>query len=384
MVLLPAEWHFILKDKAGLADKPLSNESRFFYFLIKLLHLENCHNRKVKKMIEINNLVKEYKTKKGAVLGVDHVSLKIDTGEIYGIIGYSGAGKSSLIRCLNLLEVPTSGEVLIDGTDLTKLRGKKLRQARLKIGMIFQHFYLVSSKTVFENVAFALRAARYPKQKIEARVMELLEMVGLVEKRDVYPAQLSGGQKQRVGIARALANNPSVLLCDEATSALDPSTTKSILELLKKINEEYNITIVLITHQMEVIKEICDRVAVMQDGKVVEEGSVYDVFASPEQPLTKNFIATVLQFDLPPHLFEEKRGTIVKIQYKGSVANESVVSDVLQKYQVKGNILHGKIEYIQGTPLGIFIIELIGEANVVEDAIGYLRERTQQVEVLAQ
>jgi len=335
-------------------------------------------------MIEINNLVKEYKTKKGAVLGVDHVSLKIETGEIYGIIGYSGAGKSSLIRCLNLLEVPTSGEILIDGTDLTKLRGKKLRQARLKIGMIFQHFYLVSSKTVFENIAFALRAARYPKQKIEARVMELLEMVGLVDKRDVYPAQLSGGQKQRVGIARALANNPSVLLCDEATSALDPSTTKSILQLLKKINEEYKITIVLITHEMEVIKEICDRVAVMQDGKVIEEGSVYDVFASPEQPLTKNFIETVLQFELPPHLFEEKRGTIVKIQYKGSVANESVVSDVLQKYQVKGNILHGKIEYIQGTPLGIFILELIGESSVVKDAISYLRERTQEVEVLAQ
>lgn len=334
-------------------------------------------------MIEINELVKEYRTKKGTVLGVDHVSLKIETGEIYGIIGYSGAGKSSLIRCLNLLEVPTSGDIIIDGVNLTKLSGNKLRQARLKIGMIFQHFYLVSSKTVFDNIAFALKAAKYPKKDMEARVMELLEMVGLVDKRDVYPAQLSGGQKQRVGIARALANNPSVLLCDEATSALDPSTTKSILELLKKINEEYKITIVMITHEMEVIKEICHRVAVMQDGQVIEEGKVYDVFASPQQLLTQNFIETVFQFELPSHILEEKQGKIIKIQYQGSVANESVVSDVLQHYQVKGNILHGKIEYIQGTPLGIFILELIGKPNIVEDAISYLKERTQQVEVLA-
>jgi len=252
-------------------------------------------------MIEIKNLTKIYSAKKKQVVGVDDVSLTIRNGEIFGIIGYSGAGKSTLLRCLNLLERPTSGQVIIDGVDLTALNDKQLRQARLKIGMIFQHFYLVSSKTVFENVAFALKAAKKPKNEIEKRVNELLEMVGLSDKRDAYPSQLSGGQKQRVGIARALANDPTVLLCDEATSALDPSTTKSILDLLKKINRELGITIVLITHEMEVVKDICDRVAVMQNGKIIELGTVYDIFTNPKEELTKSFINSVLQFELPEH-----------------------------------------------------------------------------------
>jgi D-methionine transport system ATP-binding protein len=333
-------------------------------------------------MIRIENLVKEYKTKNGSVIGVSNVSLNINKGEIYGIVGYSGAGKSSLLRCLNLLEKPTSGKIFVDNFELTSLSDKDLRGARQKIGMIFQHFHLVSSKTVFENVAFALKAAHKSKKEIEAKVSELLDLVGLSEKRDVYPSQLSGGQKQRVGIARALANNPHVLLCDEATSALDPSTTKSILALLKKINRELGLTIVLITHEMDVVKEICDRIGVMEDGQIIEEGPVYDIFAEPIQPLTKAFINSVLHFELPEHLLSNRTGTIVKIQFKGLVAEESVVSDMLQKFAVKGNILHGKIEYIQGTPLGIFIMELTGDQTEVERAIEYIKIRTNSLEVV--
>jgi D-methionine transport system ATP-binding protein len=334
-------------------------------------------------MIEIKNVTKIYSTKKKQVVGVDNVSLTIQDGEIFGIIGYSGAGKSSLLRCLNLLERPTSGQIIIDGVDLTTLNSKQLRQARLKIGMIFQHFYLVSSKTVFENVAFALKAAKKPKEEIEKRVNELLEMVGLSDKRDAYPSQLSGGQKQRVGIARALANDPTVLLCDEATSALDPSTTKSILTLLKKINRELGITIVLITHEMEVVKDICDRVAVMQNGKIIELGTVYDIFTNPKEELTKSFINSVLRFELPDHLLQKRTGTIVKIQFKGKTAEEAIVSDMLQAFKVKGNILHGKIEYIQEMPLGIFVMELIGEPEEIERAINYISQRTNGLEVIA-
>ncbi|WP_141433838.1 methionine ABC transporter ATP-binding protein [Bacillus sp. 03113] len=333
-------------------------------------------------MIEVKNLVKIYETKKGKVTGVDHVSLKVKTGEIFGIVGYSGAGKSSLLRCLNLLEKPTSGEIAVNGVFLTSLKEKQLRKERLKIGMIFQHFYLVSSKTVFENIAFALKAAKTPKKKIEKRVVELLEMVGLSDKRDVYPSQLSGGQKQRVGIARALANNPTVLLCDEATSALDPSTTKSILTLLKKINQELGLTIVLITHEMEVVKDICDRMAVMQDGKIIEEGPVYDLFSNPKQILTKTFINTVLQFELPEHLLQDRKGKIIKVFFKGAIAEESIISDAFQKFQIKGNILHGKIEYIHDTPLGIFIMELTGDTQEIERAVEFIKERTQNLEVI--
>lgn len=333
-------------------------------------------------MIEVKKLVKVYETKKGTVTGVDQVSMKVKKGEIYGIVGYSGAGKSSLLRCLNLLEKPSSGEIIIDGVELTSLNKSDLRKARLKIGMIFQHFHLVSAKTVSENIAFALKAAGTPKGKINERVLELLEMVGLSDKKDVYPAQLSGGQKQRVGIARALANNPSVLLCDEATSALDPSTTRSILALLKKINLELGITIVLITHEMEVVKTICDRMAVMQDGKIIEEGNVYDVFANPKQLLTKDFVNSILQFDLPERLLEDRKGKIIKIYFQGAIAEQSVISDVFQKFKVKGNILHGKIEYIQDIPLGIFIMEVSGDKNELDRAIEYIASRTRNLEVI--
>lgn len=333
-------------------------------------------------MIRIENLSKDYKTKNGLVTGVDNVTLTINEGEIFGIVGYSGAGKSSLLRCMNLLEQPTSGDIEVDGLNLTHLRGEKLRQARLKIGMIFQHFYLISQKTVGENVAFALKAAKRPKEESAKRVDELLDMVGLADKKDVYPAQLSGGQKQRVGIARALANNPSVLLCDEATSALDPNTTLSILRLLKKINRELNITIVLITHEMNVVKEICDRMAVMQDGKVIEEGEVYDIFSDPKTDLTKEFISSVVSFDVPQPILDACTGSIIKVQFKGAVAGEGVITDTVQHFDVKGNFLHGTIEYIQEKPLGLFLMEIEGQPDNIRRAITYMEGRGAKVEVI--
>lgn len=333
-------------------------------------------------MLEFRNITKIYKSKNKQVVGVDNVSLKINKGDIFGIVGYSGAGKSSLLRCVNLLERPSSGKVLVDGVDLTQLSSGALRTARLKIGMIFQHFYLISQKTVGENIAFALRAAKTPKNEIDRRVKELLEMVGLSDKEDVFPGQLSGGQKQRVGIARALANNPSILLCDEATSALDPKTTLSILKLLKQINEKLGITIVLITHEMNVVKEICNRMAIMQDGKVIEEGAVYDIFAQPIKPLTQEFINSVVSFEIPDEILKDVKGQVLKLLFKGDVAGEGVISDTIQQFDVKGNFLHGTIEYIQERPLGIFIMELQGEKATVNEAKNYMEQRGALVEVV--
>lgn len=333
-------------------------------------------------MIKISNLSKTYETKKGSVTGVDDVTLTVDKGEVFGIVGYSGAGKSSLLRCMNMLERPTSGTVEIAGVDLTQLKGEGLRQARLKIGIIFQHFYLISQKTVSENIAFALKAAKLPKDQAAKRVDELLDMVGLTDKKDVYPSQLSGGQKQRVGIARALANNPSVLLCDEATSALDPNTTLSILRLLKKINRELNITIVLITHEMNVVKEICDRMAVMQQGRVIEEGEVYDLFSAPKTELTKEFISSVVSFDVPQPILAACTGSVIKVQFKGAVAGEGVITDTVQHFDVKGNFLHGSIEYIQERPLGLFLMEIQGQPDNIRRAITYMEGRGANVEVI--
>lgn len=334
------------------------------------------------RMIKLEGIKKIYKTKKDTVVAVDDVSLQINEGEVYGIVGYSGAGKSTLLRCINLLERPTEGSVIVNGVDLTTLSTKELRIERQSIGMIFQGFHLASSKTAAQNVDFSLKVAGVPKEERGHRVKELLELVGLSDRANNYPAQLSGGQQQRVSIARALANNPKVLLSDEATSALDPSTKDSILQLLKKINEELGITIVLITHEMEVVKEISDRCAVMQDGKVVEEGATYDIFANPQNDLTKKFISTVLQFSLPDELLKTCTGTVVRLQFQGDVANEAVVSDMLQTHDVSGNILHGKVEYIRDEPLGIFIMELTGEKENVATAIAYLEQRIKQVEVL--
>ena len=264
-------------------------------------------------MIELTHVSKDFGKGQQEVHAVRDVSLSIDKGEIFGIIGFSGAGKSTLVRCINLLERPNAGTVTVDGKEITALSVKELRQTRKKIGMIFQHFNLMPSRTVAGNVAYPLRGSGLSKQETADKVQRLLELVGIGDKADAYPKQLSGGQKQRVAIARALANDPSVLLCDEATSALDPQTTKSILHLLKHLNETLGITVVLITHEMAVVKEICHRVAVMEHGRVVEQGDVFNVFADPKQEITKNFIHTTSNLQKIEELVAEN-SPVVQLQ----------------------------------------------------------------------
>ena len=270
-------------------------------------------------MIVLSNISKVFDNGKLALTAVDNVNLTIEQGQIYGIIGYSGAGKSTLIRLLNGLEKPSAGSVTINGQDISAAKGEALRQARLKISMVFQHFNLLWSRTVKENIAFSMQIAGVPKAQIQARVAELVELVGLKGRENAYPSQLSGGQKQRVGIARALANHPDVLLCDEATSALDPQTTDQILDLLLDINRRFNLTIVLITHEMHVVRKICDRVAVMENGKVVEEGDVLSVFTHPQQPITRQFVRQVSQYaeeeTFNTELANDLEGTVIRLTF---------------------------------------------------------------------
>lgn len=330
-------------------------------------------------MITLEDISKSYQ----GTLAVNQVDLHIKKGEIFGIIGYSGAGKSTLLRCINLLEKPTTGKVFLEDRELTALSVQDIRKERQKIGMIFQHFHLISSKKVFDNIAFSLKAAGKSKEEIKKRVPELLEMVGLTDRADYYPAQLSGGQKQRVGIARALANEPTILLCDEVTSALDPSTTSSILQLLRKINESLEITIVIITHEMEVVQQICHRVAVMEDGQVIEVNSVYELFANPQTELAKQFIQTVHSLTLPERLLRGRTGSIIQVNFRDQSAEKSIIAETLKHVNVLINILHGQITYIQDQPLGTLIIEISGEAVEIEAAIKYISSKTKQVEVLA-
>ncbi|AKE58781.1 methionine ABC transporter ATP-binding protein [Citrobacter farmeri] len=298
-------------------------------------------------MIVLKNISKVFTPGRLAITAVDNVNLTVDQGQIYGIIGYSGAGKSTLIRLLNGLEKPTAGSVTINGHEISAASGESLRQARLKISMVFQHFNLLWSRTVRENIAFSMQIAGAPKAKIQARVAELIELVGLTGRENAYPSQLSGGQKQRVGIARALANNPDVLLCDEATSALDPQTTDQILELLLDINRRFRLTIVLITHEMHVVRKICDRVAVMENGQVVEEGDVLSVFTHPQQPITRQFVRQVGQyadeeaFDL--QLASELGGTVIKLTFTGHSTHQPIVGELTLRYGLPLNILHGKM-----------------------------------------
>lgn len=317
-------------------------------------------------------------------LAVDNVSLHIQRGEVYGIVGTSGAGKSTLLRTINLLQRPTAGRVLVNGVLISELAGQPLREQRQKIGMIFQHFNLMQTRTVAENVAFSLKAAGKSSAVIAARVPETLTLVGLTDKASSYPAQLSGGQKQRVGIARAIANDPEMLLCDEPTSALDLETSAAILALLKEINEKLGITIVLISHEMSVIKAVCDRVAVMTDGRVVEEGDVFDIFATPQHAFTRQLVSHTLDLALPPRLLVDLQGTLLKILFVGESAEQPVLSDVATRFGVSVNILHGKIEYIGNRALGILVALLThpSDPGKVAEAVEHIQVTTANVEVL--
>ncbi len=341
-------------------------------------------------MIQLEHITKTFRSGSASVEAVKDVSLTIHDGEIYGIIGFSGAGKSTLVRCINLLERPTEGRVLVDGKELTALSEAQLRQARKKIGMIFQHFNLLPSRTVFGNIAYPLKGSGLSKAEIAQKVRQLLELVDMTEKENAYPSQLSGGQKQRVAIARALANNPTVLLCDEATSALDPQTTHAILQLLKRLNQQLGITVVLITHQMDAVKEICGRVAVMESGKVVEEGDVFSIFAEPKQPITKEFIRPTSNLYRINVLLESDSETVqikpgeklVRFSYREKNVSEALVSEISRNFHLNVNIIYSQIELIQGAPLGGLVAILSGKADEMEAAIQWLLSKNVKVEVI--
>ena len=326
------------------------------------------------------------------VHAVDDVSLTIQDGDIFGIIGFSGAGKSTLVRCINLLERPTSGSVEVDGQELTRMSAKELRQARKKIGMIFQHFNLMPSRTIFGNVAYPLRGSGLSKEEIQKKVRSLLELVGIADKENAYPSQLSGGQKQRVAIARALANDPKILLCDEATSALDPQTTKAILRLLHHLNQTLGITIVVITHEMAVVKEICNRVAVMDHGKVVEEGTVFSVFATPKEPITRDFIKTTsnlqkieeLIADDSPVVALKPGERIVRLSYVERNPSEPLISLITQKFGITLNIIFADVEIVQNAPIGGTVAIFSGDSGQIDAALAYLKEKNVGVEVIRQ
>lgn len=328
-------------------------------------------------MIQINNLSKVYSTGRSSVRALAGVSLNIPKGSVYGIIGLSGAGKSTLVRCLNLLEKPTEGQILVSGQDLTSLSGAELRKARRRIGMIFQHFNLLASRTVAENIAFPLEIDGMKKADIKKRVAELLPLVSLSEKADAYPSELSGGQKQRVGIARALALKPDVLLCDEATSALDPQTTLSILNLLKDINRELGLTIVIITHEMKVIKEICTHVAVLHDSKCVEDATVEEVFTSPKSETAKEFVSSVFPAALPADLMRELSthadAELVRINFLGDTASKPIINGLITECGVQINILYGSIEHLRSSLFGNLILEIRGTEDERGRAHEYLK-----------
>jgi D-methionine transport system ATP-binding protein len=341
-------------------------------------------------VIQLQNIEKVYQSDSGTIHALKGVNLTVKQGEIFGIIGTSGAGKSTLIRCINMLERPTKGSVTVDGQHLTLLSEQELREERKKIGMIFQHFNLLSSRTVYQNIAFPLELAKRSKEEIEKEVLHLLELVGLRDKKDQYPAQLSGGQKQRVGIARALANHPKVLLCDEATSALDPQTTKSILELLKDINRKFQLTIVLITHEMQVIKEICNKVAVIEGGRIIEKGNVIDIFTQPQSNTTKQFISSIINHNLPDFFkaialsptATPDSNLILRLSFIGHSTEEPVISGMIRRFSIDASILYGNMDHIQATPFGTLIVELSGEQVALQQALSYLKTRELGIEVI--
>lgn len=342
-------------------------------------------------MIQLSHIEKTYDSPSGPVKALKGIDLTIERGEIFGIIGLSGAGKSTLIRCINMLERPTAGKVIVDGQDMTAMSEKELRKARKNIGMIFQHFNLLSSATVYDNIAFPLRLSHTPEAEIKKKVLPLLELVGLADKAHQYPSQLSGGQKQRVGIARALASEPKVLLCDEATSALDPQTTRSILELIQDINRKLSLTVVVITHEMQVIKDICDKVAVIENGVIAEQGTVLEVFTNPQKPITKDFISVLLSNELPAAFRggevskEPLPGAylLLRLTFIGESADDPVLAGMIRKFpEIEVTMLFGNLDQIKSTPFGRMIIGITGPEAKIQEAIQYLRQQDLKEEVI--
>lgn len=324
-------------------------------------------------MIEFKNISKTFITKNNTVHALNDISLNVEKGDIFGVIGFSGAGKSTLVRMVNALETPTSGTVTGNGQDVSKLKGKELREFRKNVGMIFQHFNLLESKTVFQNIAVPLQLSHWPKDKIASRVNELLAFVELKDKAKALPKQLSGGQKQRVGIARALALNPQILLCDEATSALDPRTTDSILELIKKINKELDVTVLMITHQMNVIQQICNKVAVLENGKLVENGSVIDVFGNPKEDTTKGFIKTVINTQVPDSVkafLENYKGPqkVLRLRFDGPNADQPLMSMAIKETDVNISILFGTVTELEGQVTGFQSVQITGTEEQIKAA----------------
>ena len=341
-------------------------------------------------MIRLAAIKKSYASAAGEVTALKGIDLEIERGEIYGIIGLSGAGKSTLIRCINMLERPTEGKVIVDGKDLTALSEAELREERKGIGMIFQHFNLLSSATVYDNVAFPLRLSGTDEKQIRTKVEPLLALVGLADKAQQYPSQLSGGQKQRVGIARALASDPKVLLSDEATSALDPQTTKSILHLIADINKKLGLTVVIITHEMQVIKDICDKVAVIEGGVIAEEGSVLDIFTKPKERITREFVSTLLSNDLPINYRKKELSPepveggelLLRLTFLGERADDPVIADVIRRFSIEVSILYGTLDQIKSVPYGRMIVGIKGEQVEIDRALSYLDTRDLTKEVI--
>lgn len=335
-------------------------------------------------MIDLKNITVDFDGFKA----VDNVSLKVEKNDIYGIVGFSGAGKSTLVRTINLLQRPTNGEVLINGENLLDLSNKELRSRRKNIGMIFQHFNLLNNITVLDNVIFPIRKLKISKEEKEAKARKLLDLVGIGDKANNYPRELSGGQQQRCAIARALASDPEILLCDEATSALDPKTTKQILKLLKEVNESLGLTIVIITHQMEVVKDLCNKCAVMQAGKIVESGSTLSIFANPQDKLTREFVETSTKITDTIEEVKQNIGILkdnellVKLNYVGESTTEPLINDIYEKFAIKTNILAGNIEFITGVPVGNLIVSLSGDTESLSKLGNYLEEREVSAEVL--
>jgi D-methionine transport system ATP-binding protein len=340
-------------------------------------------------LVRLESISKTFGTDSPRVIALEEVSLRVAPGEIFGIIGLSGAGKSTLVRCINMLEVPDRGKVYVDGLEITALGSRALREARKKIGMIFQHFNLLSSRTVLENVVFPLEIAKLEKGDRVKKGRKLLELVGLEDKEDAYPSQLSGGQKQRVGVARALANDPKVLLCDEPTSSLDPQTTRSILRLLDTINKDFGLTIILITHEMDAIRQICDKVAVIADGKVAESGRVIDMFTSPRHETTKAMIRGSSHIDAPDWAVEILEASakapdrqVVRLSFVGESTGRPVISSIVRDFGVDINILTAQIDHIKSVPFGIMLVELSGNGDAVWKSIDFLRGLGVSVEVI--